>query len=91
MNNNDAIRYIRSHSLAKRIYDFLVMFGSIKNKDNEYNIKKFFAMRLEDAEYVESLANYFEQKIRKYKKNKELRYQLQDLVYELNYLKEYLL
>ncbi len=68
----------------------LIFFGTIKNPSDEHVIKKFFNQRLEDVEYVESLAKYFERKIRKYKNNPDVRCNLVDLVYDLDYLKQYL-
>lgn len=68
----------------------LVFFGTIKNPKNEQVIKKFFNQRLEDVEYVESLAKYFDRKIRNYKNNPDVRCNLIDLVYDLDYLKQYL-
>lgn len=66
-------------------------FGIIKNPENEEVIKKFFIQRLEDSEYVETLAKYFEGKLRKNKNNIDLRCNLQDLIYDLEYLKQYLI
>lgn len=68
----------------------LIFFGTIKNPSDERVIKKFFKQRLEDVEYVESLAKYFEGKKRKYKNNPDVRCNLTDLVYDLDYLKQYL-
>lgn len=68
----------------------LIFFGTIKNPNDERVIKKFFNQRLEDIEYVESLAKYFEKKLRKYKTNADVRCNLTDLIYDLDYLKQYL-
>ena len=89
--NKDFYRFIKSHKLPNRIYDMLLYFGTIKNEKNEYNIKKFFFQRLQDVEYVESLAKYFEEKLRKYKKIPDIRCNLLDLINDLNYLKQYLI
>lgn len=88
---NDFKRYVRSHNLVNRIYDMLYYFKVIK-KDNqsEKQVKKFFNQRLEDVTYVETLAKYFESKLRKNKKNHEVRCNLLDLINDLNYLKQYL-
>ena len=51
----------------------------------------FFHKRLEDTVYVEELAKYFEEKLRKYKKIPEIRCNLLDLISDLNYLKQYLI
>lgn len=69
----------------------LLYLGVIKNPNNEEVIKRFFHQRLQDVEYVESLAKYFEKKIRKNKNNIDLRCNLMDLVYDLDYLKQYLM
>ncbi len=87
---SDFYRFIKSHNLVNRIYDMVFYFGLIKNPSNENNIKKFFFQRLEDVEYVESLAKYFEKKISKNRKNYDLQCNLTDLVYDLDYLKQYL-
>lgn len=89
--NKDFYRFIKSHNLTNRIYDMLLYFGTIKNENNEKNIKKFFFQRLQDVEYVESLAKYFEEKLRKYKKIPDIRCNLLDLINDLNYLKQYLI
>lgn len=89
--NRDFYRFIKSHNLPNRIYDMLLYFGTIKNENNEKNIKKFFFQRLQDVEYVESLAKYFEEKLRNYKKIPDIRCNLLDLINDLNYLKQYLI
>ena len=89
--NKDFYRFIKSHNLPNRIYDMLLYFGTIKNEENEKHIKKFFFQRLQDVEYVESLAKYFEEKLRKYKKIPDIRCNLLDLINDLNYLKQYLI
>lgn len=89
-NYNDFKRYIRSHNLSHRIYDMLYYFKVIKNDKSEKQIKKFFNQRLEDITYVETLAKYFESKLRQSKRNHELRCNLIDLINDLNYLKQYL-
>lgn len=86
----DFYAFIKSHNLVNRIYDMIYYFRAIKNPNDEETIKKFFKQRLEDVEYVESLAKYFEKKLRKNKSNIDLRCNLQDLVYDLDYLKQYL-
>lgn len=83
--------FIKSHNLVNRIYDMLNYFGLFKNPNGELSIKKFLSQRLADVDYVESLAKYFEQNMRKYKKNVDLKCNLRDLIYDLEYLKQYLL
>ena len=82
--------FIRSHNLLNRIYDMVCYFGLIKNLDNSHNIKKCFLRNLEDIVYVETLAKFFEKKLTKNYKNVELRCNLKDLIYDLDYLKQYL-
>lgn len=89
--NKDLRRFIRSHNLVNRIYDMLFYFKVLKNNDNEINTKKFFYYSLEDVAYVESLAKYFEEKLKKYKKIPDIRCNLIDLIHDLNYLKQYLI
>ncbi len=87
---NKAKEFINSHNLVNRIYDMIFYFGIIKSENREFYIKKFFSQRLEKVEYVESLAKYFENKIKTSQQNIELKYNLKELVYDLNYLKQYL-
>lgn len=89
--NKDLRRFIRSHNLVKRIYDMLFYLKVLKNSDNEINTKKFFYYRLEDVAYVESLAKFFENKLRKYRKIPDVRCNLIDLIQDLDYLKQYLI
>lgn len=83
--------FIRSHNLVDRIYDMIFYLGIVKNNDSQKTIKQFLYQRLEDITYVESLAQYFERKQRKKESNIELKYNLQELIYDLDYLKQYLL
>lgn len=87
---NKAKEFINSHNLVNRIYDMVFYFGVVKSENREFYIKKFFSQRLEKIEYVESLAKYFENKIKTSQQNIELKYNLKELVYDLNYLKQYL-
>ena len=83
--------FIRSHNLVNRIYDMIFYLGILKNNDSQETIKQFLYQRLEDITYVESLAQCFEKKQRKKESNIELKYNLQELIYDLDYLKQYLL
>ncbi len=65
-------------------------FGVIKDSSNEKVVKKFLKESLLKVEYVESLAKYFEKRLTKNYNNIELRYNLKDLINDLNYLKQYL-
>lgn len=82
--------FVKSHNLVNRIYDMVYYFGVIKNPKNETVIKKFFRMKLQEIDYVETLAQYFEKKLTKYRRNFEIRANLTDLIYDLNTLKQYL-
>jgi hypothetical protein len=82
--------FIKSHNLVNRVYDMVYYFGTIKDSADEQIVKKFFKDNLQNVEYVESLAKYFEKKLQKNYKNVELRYNLIDLVNDLNYLKQYI-
>lgn len=90
--NKSYYTFVRSHNLVNRIYDMLVYMEVIKHTENVAVTKKFFRQRLEDVEYVEELAKFFERKLRlkKYKKNGDVRCNLIDLIYDLDYLKQYL-
>ena len=87
---NKAKEFINSHNLINRIYDMVLYFGIIKSENREFYIKKFFSQRLKKLEYVETLAKYFENKIKTSQQNIELKYNLQELIYDLNYLKQYM-
>ncbi len=86
----DSYAFIKSHNLVNRIYDMINYLGIVKNPNNDKNIKKFIRLKLQNIEYVESLAKYFEKKLKKNKNDVELRCNLQDLIYDLDYLKLYL-
>lgn len=90
MKRNEFYSFIKSHNLVNRIYDMVYFFGIIKNPKNEEVIKKYFNQKLEDVEYVETLASYFEMKLKKNKGKADLRCNLTDLIYDLEYLKQYL-
>lgn len=89
--NRDWKRFVRSHNLVNRVYDMLFYLKVLKNNDNEKNTKRFFYYHLEDVEYVESLAKYFENQLKKYKSVADIRCNLLDLIQDLNYLKQYLI
>lgn len=82
--------YIKRHNLVNRIYDMVLYFNVVKNNKDEKRIKEFFLHNLKEVDYVESLAKYFETKMFKNKKNIDLKLNLEDLVNDLNYLKQYL-
>lgn len=88
--NKEFSTFVRSHNLVNRIYDMAIYYKIIKTTDEEKIIKKFFHKKLKNLDYVETLAKYFEDEIQKSKNNIELQYNLKELVYDLNYLKQYL-
>ncbi len=83
-------KFIESHNLVNRIYDMICYFNIIKSENREEVVKRFFKQRLGDISYVESLAKYFENKLNIKNINIELKYNLQELIYDLNYLKQYM-
>ena len=87
---NKVNNYIKRHNLVNRIYDMVLYFNVVKDTKEEKTIKKFFLQNLKEVSYVESLAKYFETKLYKCKKNVDLKLNLEDLVNDLNYLKQYL-
>lgn len=87
---NKVNNYIKRHNLVNRIYDMVLYYNVVKETKDEKTIKKFFLQNLKEVSYVEELAKYFETKIHKCKKNIDLRLNLEDLVNDLNYLKQYL-
>lgn len=87
---NKVNNYIKRHNLVNRIYDMVLYFNVVKDTKEEKTIKKFFLQNLKKVSYVESLAKYFETKLYKCKKNVDLKLNLEDLVNDLNYLKQYL-
>lgn len=81
--------YSTSHYMVNRIYDMLVYFDVIKEVKNEINLKKIIKNNLSDIYYIEDLAKYFSDKLKINYKNVELRCNLIDLIYDLDYLKQY--
>lgn len=90
MKYEDYKKFLRSHNLVNNIYDMIYYFEIVKEDGKEELIKKFLEQRLEDIVYVESLAKYFEKKLKKYGKIPDVRCNLLDLINDLNYLKQYL-
>lgn len=88
--NKDSYNFIKSHMLVNRIYDMIVYYGILKDLNDEKVVKRYLKKRLIDIEYVESLAKYFEEKLKYCRKNNDLKCNLIDLIYDLNYLKQYL-
>ena len=87
---NKVNNYIKRHNLVNRIYDMIIYFNVLKEPKDEKVIKEFFLQNLKSVDYVESLAKFFEMKLYKVKKNIDLKLNLEDLINDLNYLKQYL-
>ena len=82
--------FIKRRKLLDRIYDMLLYLGAIKDFNQESSFKSFFKNNLNDIEYIESLAKYFDDKLKKNIQNIELKCNLSDLITDLDYLKQYL-
>ena len=84
--------FIKSHNLVNRLYDMSHYFNLDEdNVEKKKIIKRFFEYNLGNAEYVELLAKYFEDKKIRCTKNIELYFNLKELISDLNYLKQYIL
>ena len=81
--------FVKSHYLVNRVYDMLDYFKLLDNTD-EIEMKKRIITQIQDIYYVESLAKFFEDKLKKNKKKVEVRCNLIDLIHDLDYLKQYL-
>lgn len=83
--------YIENHNLVNRIYDMLDYFSFFKyTKKNEKELKNGIKANINSIYYVETLAKYLECKRKKNKKNIDLKCNLDELINDLNYLKQYL-
>lgn len=84
--------FIKSHNLVNRLYDMAHFFGlDDDNPIKQKTIKDFFYYNLGNAEYVELIAKYFEDKKKRYTKNIELYFNINNLITDLDYLKQYIL
>jgi hypothetical protein len=83
--------YAKSHNLVNRIYDMLDYFGLFNDhKENEKKLKKQIYSKMGSFYYIENLAKYFDEKLKRNQKNIEIRCNLKDLLYDLDILKQYL-
>ena len=83
--------YIENHNLVNRIYDMLDYFSFFKySNKNERELKHGIRINIKSIYYVETLAKYLEGKRKKNKKNIDLKCNLDELINDLNYLKQYL-
>ena len=85
-----AYKFVKSKDLVNRIYNMVVYFEIIKDLNHEDIIKIFLHKSLCDIVYIESLSKYFETKRLKYKSNIEVLCNLNELIDDLNSLKQYL-
>lgn len=91
--NEKVINYISKRNLVNRVYDMLEYFGfSSKLNLTDEEIEEFMTCYLQDVYFVETLAKYFETRLKKkrYKTNIDLKVNLNQLINDLNYLKQYL-
>lgn len=86
---NKAINFINNHHLGKRVYEMLVYFDIINFKKKPKHFQKLFKQKLLNVNFVETLAHFLEIKL-KNTNNIELKMNLKELIYDLNYLKQYL-
>lgn len=83
--------YIRNHALVYRCYDMLTYFKAFrKYKSTKKEIQKSIYNNLHNIETVETYAKYFNLKMKKNKRKIELRFNLKDLISDLNFLKQLL-
>lgn len=81
--------YSASHFMINRIYDMLIYFDIFKDIKNKVNLKKVIRNNLNNIYYLEDLAKYFSDKLKKNYNNVELRCNLIDLIYDIDCLKQY--
>ena len=87
---NNAKEFIKEESLIDRTFYILDYLGIFKDyTGSKYDLKEKLYNLLLNIEYVETLIKYIEKKI-KYCKNTELKFNMKDLIFKLNFLKQYL-
>lgn len=89
MKRKNVHSFIKSHNLVNRIYDMLDYFDFFDN-NNEYIVKAEIKTKIQNIYYIETMAKFFEEKKLKSNGNIELKCNLNDLINDLNYLKQYL-
>ena len=83
--------FAKSHNLVNRIYNMLEYLNIFENcNETKKTIKKGIYNKIRSFYYVESLAKYFEDELKKNKNNVEVRCNLVDLIHDLDFLKQYL-
>lgn len=88
--DNNFYTFKKKHNIINRIYNMLVFMGTLKYPHNEKVVKRFLNHKIEEVDYIETIAKFFESKKKLYKKNQEVICNLNALVYDLEYLKQYL-
>ncbi len=84
--------FIKNHNLVDRLYDMAHFFGlDDNNPEKRTIINKFFYYNLGNSEYVELIAKYFEDKKKRCTNNIELYFNINKLITDLDYLKQYIL
>lgn len=83
--------FAKSHNLVNRIYNMLDYLNFFENRtESKREIKKNIYDKIRSFYYVESLAKYFEEELKKHQKDVEIRCNLVDLIHDLDFLKQYL-
>ena len=84
-------KFIEIQNLVNKIYYMLDYYSIFENSGlSEDDFKKYIFQQLHRVHYVETLAKFLENKIKKIRKNIDLYLNLKDLIDSLNYLKQYL-
>ena len=83
--------FIKSHNLVNRLFDMLDYFDFFMEKKNYSldDLKYGIRNSLKTLEGIEAYAKYFEDKLKKYRRDVETRCNLTDLITDLDYLKQY--
>lgn len=83
--------FIKRKHLVERVSDMLEFFCCQKLSNLKYEtLNDKIKNKLIDITFLETLIKYFEQKYKSYYKKIEIRCNLEDLIYDLNYLKQYI-
>lgn len=82
-------KFLKTHNLPNKILEMLIYFNIIKkNKDFKY-IKYKIKSKMKEPDFIETIAKFFERKYNKCR-SVELKCNLKNLIYELNFAKQYL-
>lgn len=84
-------KYAITHNLVNRIYDMLYFFYFFKNhKAPVRELKDEIRKNLKTANQVETIAKYFDTRLKKKYIDVEVKCNLKNLITDLDYLKQYL-